>query len=244
MSQLNKIVADIAAENIRYAKQPASRQKRTGHPFITISRQASAGGDEVKDKLVERLRQVDPGEPAWAGFDRELVEKVSEDHNLSARLIESLEESSYNWLGELIRGFDQDRPPSDVAVYRRVAKTVFALAQAGRVVIVGRGGAFLTRGLPGGIHIRLVAPFDVRAERFAKANNLSQRDAERGLRELEERRANFYKRFWPSRSLTAENFTVTFNTAQVDDAHVAESVLPLIPGVAEKVRPAAKASGR
>ena len=42
---------------------------------------------------------------------------------------------------------------------------VRALAEVGRVIIVGRGGVFITRDLPGGIHVRLVAPREWRVRR-------------------------------------------------------------------------------
>jgi hypothetical protein len=226
MSGLNTIVSNIAAENRRYRRQA---RKTTGHPFVTISREAGAGGDEVMQSLVARLRALDPADPPWAGFDRELVEKVAEDHKLSKYLIESLEDQQYNWLRDLLHGVGASRGwPSDTAVYHRVAKAVWALAQAGRVVIVGRGGVFLTQGLPGGVHVRLVAPFADRVQRYAKAQGLDRKAAEQSIRELEQKRAAFYRRFWPKRSLGPETFTVTFNTGQLRDAQIVDAIVPLL----------------
>jgi cytidylate kinase len=236
MERLKTIVADIAAENTRARQEAARRRKVTQHPFITISRQPGAGAAALKDHLIERLRAVDPADPPWTGFDRELVEKVAEDHNLSERLIESLEDSRYSWLYELVRGLNVDRPPSDVSVYRRVAKSIYALAQAGRVVLVGRGGVFLTRRLPGGLHIRLIAPFEERVERYQVDHATDRRTAEKTLREIEERRAAFYKRFWPSQSLGPDTFDATFNTARLSEAQLAEAILPLVPGLSETQR--------
>ena len=243
MTRLNTMVANIAAENRRLHQKPPDKQ--AAHPFITISREAGAGGEALVEKLLHTLRQRDPADPPWHGFDRELVEKVAEDHHLSRFLIESLEDRQYHWLRDLVLGFNSSQHwPSDTAVYRRVAKTIWALAKAGRVVIVGRGGVFFTKPLHGGIHIRLVAPFDYRVQRHAKAEGLTKHEAERAIRDIEQRRASFYKRFWPDRSLGPDNFTATFNTSLLDDAQIVEAIADLIPGLPHAAqRGQAKAAG-
>jgi cytidylate kinase len=231
MARLNSIVSSIVAENQRFRERDVSG-KRTDQPFVTISRQAGAGGEEVMQKLIKRLRERDRAEPQWTGFDRELVEKVAEDHKLAKFLIESLEDHEYNWLRDVLHGLGASRDwPSDVAIYHRVAKTVWALAQAGRVVIVGRGGVFLTEGLPGGVHIRLVASFEHRVQRYAEAEGIDLRQAERKVRELENRRAAFYRRFWPKRPLEPETFTATFNTGKLSDEQIVEAIVAMLAGL-------------
>jgi len=42
------------------------------------------------------------------------------------------------------------------------------LLSAGHTIIVGRGGNLVSRRLPGGIHIRLTAPLEVRVKRMAE----------------------------------------------------------------------------
>src|SRR5262245_17944107 len=66
---------------------PGARRNMSHFRAITISRQAGSGGHELAEHLALQLPALD-AEPAglWTIFDRNLVEKVLQDHNLPARL--------------------------------------------------------------------------------------------------------------------------------------------------------------
>jgi cytidylate kinase len=187
-------------------------------PFVTLSREVGAGAWTLAQRLAESLSQSDPGEQLWTCWDRELVEKVASDHRLSTRLIESLEESSHSWLGDFfssLRFADDPANADELTVFHGVAKTIRALAQAGRVIIVGRGGVFLTRRMRGGVHIRLVAPLATRIEHMRQHLNVSRDEAVRQVQELTRRREAFYKRYWPGEPIRPELFTAVLNTEAV-----------------------------
>src|SRR5687767_1330894 len=61
-------------------------------PFITISRQAGAGGRSLAKQLADRLNSIDPGELPWTTWDNELVEKVASEHYVSPSRVEALED--------------------------------------------------------------------------------------------------------------------------------------------------------
>ena len=48
---------------------------------------------------------------------------------------------------------------------------------------------------------------------------------------MEHHRASFYRRYWPREALDPENFTVTINTASVDQATMVEMLTALIRNV-------------
>jgi cytidylate kinase len=128
-----------------------------------------------------------------------------------------------------------------MTVYRRVAGTINALAQAGRVVIVGRGGVCITRKLRGGVHVRLVAPLPQRISFMMRRFNLSAEAAAQQVRTRDRNREQFYRRYWPDHPLVAEMFTVTLNTEGLSEQQVVESLLPLIvPGYRQSERVGAR----
>ena len=138
-------------------------------PFITISRQAGAGGRSLAQGLVRRLNDAHPGILPWTVWDNELVHKVAEENHLPENLVASIEDRRPSWLHEALSGIafeDDPANPDEFKVYRRVAVAIRALARMGRVILVGRGGAFVTRELPGGIHLRLVAPLKDRVAHY------------------------------------------------------------------------------
>ncbi|QOV88959.1 cytidylate kinase-like family protein [Humisphaera borealis] len=202
-------------------------------PFVTISRQAGAGGHTLATKLAALMTDVDrpgPSEAHWAVWDQELVEKVARDHGLDEAAVATLEEGHHPWFADLLAGLVGQDPakPDEFKVYKRVAAAIRGLARLGRAVIVGRGGAFITRDLPGGIHIRLIAPRTVRVSHMASLLHISEADAARKVDQLDHDREAFYRRYWPSASLSPDRFTLTINTAGLNEETLAEVVKPLI----------------
>ena len=116
------------------------------------------------------------------------------------------------------------------------------LARGGRSIIVGRGGVFITRDLPGGIHVLLVAPFEQRVQHMACRRELSGDEARKLVRDIDQNRQAFYRRYWPKQGLTAEAFTITLNAALMTDEQMVGAILPLVPAPsASESAPAATA---
>lgn len=199
--------------------KPGEEPPKPREPFITISRQPGAGGWSQAKHLVDALNEAIPGDREWSCWDKELVEKIAADLKLSAPLIESLEDRGRSWLTDFFESLSSSDSAGSAdasRVYTRVAASIRALAQTGRVVIVGRGGVFITRRMPGGIHVRLVAPFEQRVAFMSKEYQLAPDKAAARIKELERNRQAFYRYFWPNENLGPETFTVTINTAEVD----------------------------
>jgi cytidylate kinase len=214
-------------------------------PFITISREAGAGGLTLGHLLVDRLNRMEEGRygtaggaegPAyaeqhvWRCYDRELIEKVAADAHLSTDIIESLEKTSHTWVEEFFDGLKHsDRgSPSELGVFKRVVSTVRGLAQAGRVVLVGLGGVFITRTMPGGIHIRLAAPVEFRIHNMARQYHLSEAAARDRVQTLDANRIAFLHRYWPHLDLAPEIFHMALNSGAVTDEQMVDCILPLL----------------
>lgn len=196
--------------------------------FVTISREGGAGGHTIGRRLIDRLNELDPAEEPWSLWDRELVEKVANDHHISRELIESIERTHRPWMQEFLSALSVEDDLAETRIYHRVAATIRTLAHHGRVVIVGRGGAFVTRNMPGGVHLRLVAPTEYRVRAMARQLNLTHDAAAEHVRQLDRERAAFYKRYWPKDVCIPEAFTLTINTAHTPDDQAVECVLPLV----------------
>lgn len=197
--------------------------------FVTVSRQPGAGGISFSHQLAERLNR--DGVTDWAAWDSELVEKVSAEHGISKKIIESIANRQRNWLDEIVQSFVVSETPPSVSetnAYKKVVLTIRALAEAGHAIIVGRGGQFITQGLPGAIHLRLVAPMSHRLIHTAERDKVSLKEAAERIHELEKRRADFYRRYWPGRSNEPETFTMTLNTRELSIDEMVACVLPVV----------------
>ena len=210
--------------------QTARGDQHSPRPFVTISRQAGAGGRTLATALVDRLNRIDAGDLPWTAWDDELVERVAREHHLPADRVAALEERQPTWLEEALGGLAlTSNAPDEATVFRSMAITVRALAELGRVVIVGRGAVFMTGDLPGGVHLRLVAPIATRVANTAAARHLSPAAAAEWVRDKDRTRAAFYRRHWPGRALDPEAFTMTLNTAALSVDQQLRAVLAALP---------------
>jgi len=217
--------------SLRTSGEGAGRSPRESleWPFITISRQAGAGGITLAQALADRLNRDYPSEHPWQCFDRELVERIAADHHLSADLVRSLETSSHNWITEFFGGLSHtDHATSDIAVFRRVVETVRALAKAGHVILVGLGGMLITRDQPRGTHVRIIAPFEWRAKHLAMTDHLSERDARARVKLLDSDRQAFFAKFWPGTQISSEMFHLTLNSGMMTEAEMVRCVEALV----------------
>ena len=70
------------------------------------------------------------------------------------------------------------------------------LADAGNVVIVGRGGSIILRDSPTVLRVEAVARFEDRVVRIMERERLDRREAERTLVDRDRARAHYFKRFF------------------------------------------------
>jgi hypothetical protein len=162
-------------------------------------------------------------QPAWSAWDREIIEKAVAEYDLPQQTIEYVEHSGYSWLDTFVSGLGGF--PDDFAIVHRLRDTVRRLATEGHVVLVGHGAVFMTRDMPGGVHIRLVAPLRQRTESLARSLQVPFSEAAERLKHLQRNWTAYLRRFWPTQSLAPETFAATFNVAAFDQAHLVRCIV-------------------
>jgi len=198
----------------------------TATRFITIAWQIGAGGWSLPQRLAEAMNVHSSNkEPVWTSWDRELIDKVAADYHLPVQSIQKLEQSGYTWTDSFISGLGG--VPDEFAILHRLKESVRTLAFSGRVILVGHGSVFLTRDIPGGLHIRLVAPLEQRIENVASRTHLSLHEAALHLKHSQRNWTRFIRRYWAEQSLAPETFAATLNTAGMDEDHLVRCIASL-----------------
>jgi len=124
-------------------------------PAITISRMTGSGGRTVAARLADFLHTRAPCHCQWTVFDRNLMEKVLEDHQLKKRIAEFIPESHKSMFGDMLEEF-LGLHPSSWTLVQQTAETVLQLAEMGFVILVGRGANVITSKLESVLHVRLI----------------------------------------------------------------------------------------
>jgi hypothetical protein len=185
-------VSDVA----RYLEAMTSRMveagsaHRFGHaPFVTISRQAGTGGHALAEAVLRALqRRGGDAFKGWEIFDRALFQLLAQEPRLKVSMRYLLDEEYHSRLTDYFEQAFGWWSPQDV-VLARIARSVRALAGAGKVIIVGRAGACATSDMSGGVHVRLVASAERRLAAIKRRTGLDDRAARRRLADLEESRS-------------------------------------------------------
>jgi len=141
------------------------------HPFVTISREVCAGATTVSQLLMPMLNRAFGEEgQAWVLLDRNLLTHALTRQNLEERLAEYLPEDRISEIRGVI-GELMGLHPSLWQLEHQVAEMILQLAHVGRVLFVGRGADLITQSVPGGFHVRLVAPLETRIRRLMDLQN-------------------------------------------------------------------------
>jgi len=174
----NNINYEKCLSFINYQLRPGTRSSAEPliNPAITVSRMTGAGGHTVADNLAEYLQVNVPGHAQWTVFDRQLVEKVLEDHHLSKRIAEYMPEKHRPMLTDMFEEL-LGLHPSDWTLVHQTAETILHLAQMGKVILVGRGAAVVTRKLDNVFHVRLMGSLEKRTEQVQKVYGYDRKTA-------------------------------------------------------------------
>ncbi len=168
------------------------RQKRG----ITISRQSGAGGHEIAERLARRLnKDAAPEACPWTMVDRELVERVLEDHHLPKRLARFMGEDRVSEMTDTLDELFGLHPPSWILV-RKTAETILHLAELGNVIVIGRGANVITAKLGHMFHVRLIGSLARRVAYHQQANNLSREAALKLVNREDRGRERYLKKYF------------------------------------------------
>lgn len=208
-------------------RRPEGGQRR----MVTISRQAGTGAHVLAEQLIARLEPRAPvGSCPWTVFDRNLVDKVLEDHDLPARLARFMHEDRASELSDIMDELFGLHPHSRTLV-RKTADTILHLAELGNVVVIGRGANIVTGKLAHAFHVRLVGSLERRIERTQEYRHLDAMAAADYVRREDLARQRYVKKYYDADIDDPLLYHMVVNTDRVSHADaarmVADAVYPL-----------------
>jgi cytidylate kinase len=205
-------------------KTPAVLHWPPSGPAITISDLTGSGAHEIARQVAALLQGNEPrGAAPWTVFDRQLVEKVLEDHHLPKRLAKLMPEDRRSYLNDVLDELVGLRPPSWVLV-PKVIKSILQLAEVGHVILVGRGASFVTARLSNTFHVRLVASLPQRIERVQNQQNLSARQAAKFIAKSDRGRGRYVRAYFHSRIDDDLQYHLVLNTDRLPLAEAADLI--------------------
>jgi len=202
-------------ERVRREEEEVERELG---PVITISREYGCYGSEIAVKLADKINQENNETDArneWIFVSHQVLHDASESlekepHEISH--IFGAEEK--NVFGDLVSIFSKDKYISDMQIKRTIAQIVRSYSEQGHSIIVGRAGCVIARHIKKSLHVRLMAPFNWRANVIKNRFDLSTSAALDKVKETDKRRETFME-FFRGNKPDSELFDLEFNRATI-----------------------------
>jgi len=170
------------------------RREKESLPVVTISRQAGAGGVTLAQMVAQYLREHDQRAVCpWTVFDKQLVQKVLEDHKLSENVAKFMPEDKYSDVQDTIEEL-LGLHPSHWTLVEKTSETILRLSHMGNVILVGRGANVIIGFVPNATHVRLVGSFEKRVKYCQEYYNFSPQQAAEYIRQTDQGRIHYLKR--------------------------------------------------
>jgi hypothetical protein len=201
----------------------------TGYPFVTISRQSGAGAQRLADYLLSEFTHQSNAElfGGWHIFDRNLCEVVAEDPEIQEAFKTAIDEHAYSEFKDFMESLFTGRAPRYV-LYKKTFKIMRLLALLGKVILIGRAGALVTRDLKQGVHVRLVAPEAQRIVRMMTRYKLTREEARQVVARQDADRRKLIRMFFHREIEDPLLYDVVWNTGTVSLPEISQAVVALI----------------
>lgn len=194
------------------------------HHFITISRQGGCGAHAITHKLRDILQARTPAnQRPWTVFDKNLVERVMEDHQLPKQMEKYLREDCISEIGDIMDNLFGLHPSSWTLV-QKTSETILRLANLGNCIIIGRAANIVTDKLDHGLHVRLVGSLDKRIQRMMKFENMDHDTAEETLDKQDHGRIRHLKKYFNKDLNDPMLYDMFINTDHFSDEDVARLI--------------------
>jgi cytidylate kinase len=181
-------------------------------PIITVSRELAALGDETAHELTKFL--------SFRFVDKQILEDRIKSYGVSDRKFTKYDEKKPSFWASL----SQDR--DDYLHYLKTA--IFAEAEQGSCVFIGRGANVIFKDVPGVISVFLAASPDIRIERVKSYFHCDEKRARQIIDQSDHDRLGFHRYFFDMDWKDSGNYHLSLNTGYFHPSLCAELIKKLV----------------
>ena len=197
--------------------------------MITISRERGSGGRSLGVYLSREL--------GWKLYGKEIVYEIAQRAGVAEESVAKYDQETYskwNLIVDSLRisshfspdyglNFNLSHIEPEIFFtedkYLRTTQEILRnLANQPGVILLGRGSQVIFKNRKDTLHIRLVAPLEMRVQRISRGLNLSPKEAAKNVAEIDRSRANYLRDFYRVDACDSTFYHLTINTGNFDIA--------------------------
>lgn len=177
--------------------------------IVTISREMGSGGSIIASALADKL--------GYTLVDGETILKEAEKHGLSHEAVETADEKPPAFVESLDARIEVD--------IHRIQQIILEYALRGNVVIYGRGGQDILDGVESVLTTRIIAPVELRVERWAEREWLDPDLSRILVRKSDQQRDGFIKYYFDRDWNDPSNYDLVINTAKISEEMAVDLII-------------------
>ena len=224
---IEKRLGSLLEINRRLSLDPEPKKRELkSKPTITISREFGCEAFPIAERLQE-LMEKRTGE-SWMIMDKALLEAVAKNHSLSESLLSGIGEKSH-FFDEIMATFSP-LWKSERDMFQLICSQIVAVAATGNVILVGRGGAFVTRSMKNCHHFRLYASESFKIGSIAKRLDISEVEAEKVIARRQKQRDKFIRDFLNQDARDLSVYHLVINNDKNSTEKAAQTIMEYVFG--------------
>ena len=185
-------------------------------PAICFSRKIGAGALEIADLLAEKIY--------YRVVDRELLEHMAKDKDLSRKTVEFFDERYPGKMSELASMLFGEKSFIMSEYVKNLIRAVFTFANMGSSIFVGRGAHLI---LPRDrvLAVRIICSNEYRIARLADMFDVEETEAEKLLHQIDQEQRSFFKKAFGRKDASPYEFDLVINSDFITDPDGAAEVI-------------------
>jgi cytidylate kinase len=189
--------------------------------YLAISREAGAGGSQIAKAVGHEL--------GWNVLDKDILARVADRYNLPLPMLELVDETVDNWVSGVFGSWIDHTIISHDRYFACLKRVLRASLAQEKLVLVGRGAQFM---LPRekGLAVRIVAPEQYRLSRIVEQGNVTRREAQRLIGEVDSRRQQFVRRYFHREISDPHLYDLTINVENIGVGGAVRQIITALGG--------------
>jgi cytidylate kinase len=172
---------------------------------ITISRQLGSLGDEVAQAIAGRLK--------YRVVSRDLINQAALRAGAPEMALATIDELGLLGIRPSVK--------AQRAYHQAMQKVMEEYANQGDFIIIGRAGQVILRNHPQVLHVKVIAPSALRANRIAQLQDISLEAAKAQIETSDRNRKNYLQRYFHVRWDDPEIYDLIVNTDRLEPEQAA-----------------------
>jgi cytidylate kinase len=206
-----EIVELVDDQCVRWEKRNRMFQESRGgdiqRPVLILSGEVGTRVKTVAERLSRELNMD--------LFGEEILHEIAREAHLSERIVRTMDERGWTYADEILKRLMGKEGMSAEDYFRHLVRVIVTIGRHGNSVILGHGAAYILRG-PMNLHVRFVAPMNLRIQGLSEELGISAEEAHRRIRILDKERRDFAHQYFHTEIDDVRYFDLVINNEFID----------------------------